>query len=283
MKCTSPFKVWLPRGTPITEWLPDETGVPKPYVSVRCGRCVACRVSRSQEWSIRLLHELSTTSGHAAVFLTLTYDDDHNPINLNKAHLTNFFKRLRKDLGIRKIKYYACGEYGELTFRCHFHAIIFGLSNNFEDRKLIKDNWTFGQIHIGTVTRHSCRYVADYCLKSLKNRRSFLDRGLQPPFCVMSKGLGKAYVAFHFHEFIKNRKIRIDKDHFIKLPRTYERWLGIKHGQIEMVNNIIEEHEKVGLNEILTLPEGDFREATKINISKLKEKKHSQYCRDNIK
>ena len=46
---------------------------------VPCGKCLACRIARRQEWSMRCLHELSSFDD--AVFVTLTYDDDHLPPN----------------------------------------------------------------------------------------------------------------------------------------------------------------------------------------------------------
>ena len=40
-----------------------------------CGRCVACKIQRTSQWTLRLMHELDyhITSS----FVTLTYDDAH--------------------------------------------------------------------------------------------------------------------------------------------------------------------------------------------------------------
>ena len=46
---------------------------------VPCGKCLACRIARRQEWSMRVIHELAGYTD--AVFLTLTYADDHLPDN----------------------------------------------------------------------------------------------------------------------------------------------------------------------------------------------------------
>jgi hypothetical protein len=94
---------------------------------VPCGKCIACRIARTREWTVRIMHEMSCHDN--AVFATLTYDDDHLPPDrsISKDELQRFIKRLRKELGDRKIRYFACGEYGETTNRPHYHAIIFGL------------------------------------------------------------------------------------------------------------------------------------------------------------
>ena len=100
-----------------------------------------------------------------ACFVTLTYDDEHNPRRLEKSDLQNFFKRLRKHLNF-KIRYYACGEYGEKTKRPHYHAVIFGLSEvqaSFFCRKA----WTSGFVYVGSFTPDSASYVAGYVCKKL--------------------------------------------------------------------------------------------------------------------
>lgn len=65
-------------------------------------------------------------------FVTLTYAPEHVPqlvdtssgevsLSLNKKHLQNWFKRIRRNFQIKKIKadfkYFACGEYGPRTLR----------------------------------------------------------------------------------------------------------------------------------------------------------------------
>ena len=95
-------------------------------LAVPCGKCIGCRIAKRKEWSLRMLHEL--TYHPQSSFITLTYDDYHLPSDnsLKKRHLQLFIKRLRKNLGERRIKYFACGEYGGQTMRPHYHAILFG-------------------------------------------------------------------------------------------------------------------------------------------------------------
>lgn len=96
-----------------------------------CGQCLHCRINQSRIWQTRLL--LESRSSFDSTFLTLTYDDENIPwdYNLVKEDLTKFLKRYRKRLG-HKIRYYAIGEYGDETWRPHFHLAIF--SENLLER-----------------------------------------------------------------------------------------------------------------------------------------------------
>ena len=108
-------------------------------LEVPCGKCIGCRIAKRKEWSLRMLHEL--TYHPQSSFVTLTYDDYHLPpcCSLKKRHLQLFLKRLRKNLGERRIKYFACGEYGGQTMRPHYHAILFGSGLTREDKNRVID------------------------------------------------------------------------------------------------------------------------------------------------
>lgn len=124
-------------------------------------------------------------------FLTMTYDDQNLPINLsiNKEDIQNFLKRLRNDVGFNKIRYFACGEYGDdLKYnfrgqyggnlgRPHYHALIFNYwpedtfpytnKNGYPiyTSKKLNDIWSYGDVYLGTVTFDSAQYVAKYVTK----------------------------------------------------------------------------------------------------------------------
>lgn len=202
-----------------------------------CGHCLSCRISKAREWSARLLHELSFWP--CAVFVTLTYEDSFLPPNgsLRKRDLQLFFKRLRKSLGDRKIKYYACGEYGSKTNRPHYHAIIFGLGQDTQSKNIIKSVWRFCQWSnfqdskaFGSVTYDSCRYVSDYIFKKYngeKAKNEYTNKGLEVPFKVCSQGLGLRYCLADSENLVANgffsfRGVRMG------LPRYYVNKLGLK-------------------------------------------------------
>jgi len=95
-------------------------------IKIPCRQCLSCRLNRSSEWQTRLIHEGKRHS--SKIFLTLTYDNENLPEfgSLQTRHLQLFIKRLRKAIAPIKIRYYACGEYGDTTRRAHYHAIIYG-------------------------------------------------------------------------------------------------------------------------------------------------------------
>lgn len=150
-------------------------------VEVPCGRCIGCRIDRSRTWAVRCMHE--SVMHKENCYVTLTYNDENLPKDgsLKKKHLQNFWKRLRKNYQLR---YYACGEYGDETYRPHYHAIIFGM--DFKDKRLYKHDrgnnlfisdelektWSFGNCIVGNVTYESCAYVARYVMKKALGKNS---------------------------------------------------------------------------------------------------------------
>ena len=145
-------------------------------------------------------------------FVTLTYNDEHLPANgsLNKRDITLFLKRLRKRYG-KGIRYYQCGEYGELLSRPHHHAILF--NHDFEDKQLwsvrggvrlyrsasLEQLWPYGYSTIGDVTFESAAYVARYVVKKITGEREGEHyRGKMPEFATMSRrpGIGRGWLHF---------------------------------------------------------------------------------------
>lgn len=202
MTCTNPLNI------PVKQ--PDGT---YKRMIVPCGKCMACRVQRTKEWSLRLMQESDYYMDNS--FITLTYDDTHLPEDkgLHKEALQDFFKRLRyyipKEINI---KYYACGEYGDQFGRPHYHAIVFGISPN---SSALQESWKDGFIKAGNVTYESCQYVASYVQKKLNGKRVSEYGGKQPPFALMSKGLGLRY--------IEENRPQLDQRMLITVK-------GVKHG-----------------------------------------------------
>lgn len=181
------------------------------YTSYPCGQCIACRLNRVRDWTIRLMHE--NRFHEHSVFLTLTYDEVHLPFDrsVHKEDVQNFMKRLRNHK--KDIRFFACGEYGEKYSRPHYHLIIFGLSMNdplfkgkVYDRKskgyyLLSPLWKNGNMYIGDVTYSSCRYVASYVNKKQfgKKGKDFYEKNkIEPEFTLMSRrpGIGAEFVNF---------------------------------------------------------------------------------------
>lgn len=193
----------------------ENTGISyRSFKEIPCGKCIACRLKRSREWADRCMLELPYHK--QSYFVTLTYDDDHlrdgftvedNGFitaypTLIKEDLQKFFKRLRKNYKKdNHIKYYACGEYGSITFRPHYHAIIFGLELddlevykqsrlgfNYYNSAFLNSCWSFGYVVIADVSWDTCAYTARYILKKqLGEKSDIYDRlGIEPEFNTMS-------------------------------------------------------------------------------------------------
>lgn len=209
----------------------------KEKIWVGCGSCTLCRIKKSMDWSTRLLHELSTHD-HNALFVTWTYNNEYLlNYSVHKKHLQDYFKRLRKSIEPRKIKYFACGEYGDQTQRPHYHAIIFGMSYNAEDRAKVMANWKYGITFIDDrlVTIEACSYVAGYIRKKLNGKlgeKYYKEQGREPPFQLQSLGLGKQYALKYREELSKNLCVYING--FKKgLPRYYRKILDLGRDQYE--------------------------------------------------
>jgi len=184
-------------------------------IDLPCGRCIGCRLERSRQWAMRCVHEASRHDNNC--FVTLTYDENHIPRDrsLDLRHLQLFFKRLRKQLPDQRIRFFACGEYGDKTRRPHYHAILFNC--RFDDQRhlsgtgpntlyyssVLEKIWGKGLASIGQVTFESAAYVARYTLKKVVGDNAeehywWFDRQtgewftLKPEFAVMSRG-GRDY------------------------------------------------------------------------------------------
>ena len=194
-------------------------------MQVPCGRCIACRVSRTREWAVRLTHELEECPN--ASFVTLTYRDLPANASISKREVQLFFKRLRKSLPDKKLRYYACGEYGGRFGRPHYHAIVYGLLPDQETRALLKKTWGLGMVHVGSVTYDSCRYVAQYIQKKIVGRDAAAEYGdREAPFALMSKKIGQKYALKRADQIKKNLCVKKNGKP-AGLPRYYRKILGI--------------------------------------------------------
>lgn len=157
-----------------------------------CNTCLDCRIDRRRVWTTRLVLE---SLEHANVsYVTLTYNDENLPENgyLKKNDLQGFFKRLRYYVPDVRLRYFACGEYGEQSLRPHYHAIIFGLDPvSGYDRCC--DSWTYGFVQCVPSTLEAVKYVAGYVTKKLVHTTG--DYSAPPEFILTSRRPGIAYSA----------------------------------------------------------------------------------------
>lgn len=218
--------------------------------TIPCGQCIGCRLERSRQWAIRCLHESQCHWRNC--FITLTYDDVHLPKDgqLVYRHFQKFVRSLRKKCG--RFRYYMCGEYGEQSWRPHFHACLFGI--DFADRKfyknlgsgfnlytseLLSSIWTRGFASVGDVSFESAAYIARYVCKKVTGkmaeahyRRINLETGeiyqLVPEFTRMSlkPGIGKPWFDKWRADVYPHDYVIIDGKE-VKPPRYYDRLLAL--------------------------------------------------------
>jgi len=169
-------------------------------------------------------------------FVTLTYNKDSLPDfgTLVPYHLQAFHKRLHNRLLDKRgygIRYYGCGEYGDLNKRPHYHSLVFGY--DFADKKFYSSNargehvytseelnslWhdnglPLGDCKVGALTFESAAYVARYCTKKVGGKDKeeghyevYNADGVVaervPEFAHMSRrpGIGATYYAKYGHE-----------------------------------------------------------------------------------
>lgn len=215
MQCTDPIIIRKP-GT--SQFQNEKMSVP-------CGKCFACQLNKARDWAIRIMQEESCHE--ESIFCTLTYNDKNlhrvsaTQATLVKKDLQDFFKRLRKNTG-KKLRYFACGEYGENYARPHYHCIIFGLSRSEE--AYISMSWTFGFVQVGSVSFGSASYVARYTTKLLtKDKEKFYSvNKLQKEFALMSRrpGIGVPFLE-KYGDFGKVNKFYWSEGFKVPLPRLY--------------------------------------------------------------
>lgn len=176
-------------------------------------------------------------------FLTLTYNNEKLPYNfvrptLRPRDLQLFLKRLRKAENGKRIRFFACGEYGERTYRPHYHALIFG--HDFEDKKYFNtengnktytsDNldsiWGHGNCLIGNVTFESAAYVARYIMDKKLGPGSdkwYEQHAIEKEFVRMSRrpGIGSDWFEKYEGDVFPHDKVILKGGIKSTVPRYY--------------------------------------------------------------
>ena len=190
-----------------------------------CGKCVVCLERKRRQWAGRM--EMESLYCKSCYFLTLTYSDEHLPMNydiptLSKVHYTNFLKRLRNYVSFR---FYGVGEYGSESNRPHYHFLMF-----FEKpikrellREYVSKCWKYGfnTLKNGNVPR--MYYIAKYCCKlggsPLGALKSFNTCSQNPP-------IGYRYFQDNITHFTSDilqcTSLITPSNNHLSLPRSFE-------------------------------------------------------------
>ena len=203
-----------------------------------CGVCAHCRRLKYTEWSVRCRHEMMYTTG--ACFFTLTYSNKTLPVDkriikecpddmqgtLNYRHTTLFLKRLRKHFPPGSIRYVYCGEYGPLSWRPHYHFILFGVDFLTPGlKKLLSDCWRLGHVDLSKkpVTEHAIQYTLGYVRKKIDGRLStphYYANYRVPPQQRQSQGLGRIWCDRNVDTWSRSLLVGYN-GHQVPIPRYY--------------------------------------------------------------
>ncbi|MBX2833768.1 MAG: hypothetical protein KTR28_02230 [Micavibrio sp.] len=183
-----------------------------------CNKCIPCLINRKRLWKHRIL--LESYCHENSAFITLTYSDDHLPFvnpktnqktnqaTLAPSHLRNFLKRIRRASHDQRLRFYGVGEYGDQSWRPHYHLALFGYEPCWhgQTRKdkhsrgrpccppcdLIFEKWGFGGIDNAKIEPQSAGYIASYVTKKLTKETDDRLHGRYPEFSRKSNrpGLG---------------------------------------------------------------------------------------------
>lgn len=175
---------------------------------VPCGQCIGCRLERSRQWAVRLVHE--SKLHEKSCFVTLTYAPEHLPPGgtLVPEDLRLFIKRVRHWALPGRVRFFACGEYGDALGRPHYHALLFGVwfsegallggegAASYWRSDQLSGLWSKGHASFGRVTFESAAYVARYVLKKVTGAGAPAHYGDRvPEFVRMSRrpGIGQGF------------------------------------------------------------------------------------------
>jgi hypothetical protein len=157
-------------------------------------------------------------------------------MTLVKRDFQLFMKRLRKARR-EPVRFYACGEYGDVTQRPHYHALLFNCGfpdgrfhskNNRDEELYVSDEltglWDNGHALAGAVTFESAAYVARYCTKKISGDAADAHyEGRLPEFSLMSRrpGIGAGYYD-RFGQEVRDHDSVVVCGREVSPPRFYD-------------------------------------------------------------
>lgn len=284
MPCYHPIKGWIGRDGKFTQNSKKTWIDKREEVQIPCGKCIGCKLEYSRQWAIRCQHEMMCHYENS--FITLTYDDEHLPKRgVDKKHCQDFFKLLRYYLSNNQeyierlkfyrgrdsnpisetgVRYFGCSEYGEKSFRPHYHFILFGFSPtdlelvNISDtgHKLFKsqyltDIWRKGNVIVGeSCNFDTASYVARYVVKNAKIEEILNDKFfkiLNKTFVLCSRRPAIGYRAFenNLGQIKRLDKVSVKNGVLCNPPRYFDKklkeldpstWEIIKQKRKEKIN-----------------------------------------------
>lgn len=294
-------------------------------ITIPCGKCIGCKLDYARNWADRMMLEFEAC--RKAVFVTLTYDESNIPklyiIDENgevfdnyfldklgyrvsplvRSHVSQFMKSLRSkflDNGYDiRIRFFACGEYGEKKHRPHYHIILFGvdlqdLCITFSGDKqgylkdwirnelgqvsyrsnLLEDVWKKGIVTVSEASYETMGYVARYSLKKAKGSKYPEIFNLPPEFTLMSRnpGIGQPFLDANpglidevSDYYIRGKSIfwpkyLLEKEHMIKKELVnFKGEVYYEYEPDETLKRLKEERRKLAVDKFISTFQNDER------------------------
>lgn len=191
----------------------NSTGLQYSYVP--CGHCADCRRKMQNSWKFRMNSEFLylKQQGWNVAFCTLTYSEDRLPYLpeevfkdpsqyreipcFSKADVRSWIdavrhycKRHYRFVNGDNIRYFICSEYGELSHRPHYHALLawpsrvdYKTMHEICQERWIKNGLFFPQNYLGDAANNCLSFevvgdaskVLAYCSKYVCKDLSFID------------------------------------------------------------------------------------------------------------
>lgn len=178
-----------------------------------------------------MLEETQHPPGNC-IFVTLTYSELYLPRissvstgTLIPRDLQKFLKRFRKAMEPSKIRFFACGEYGDETERPHYHLAMFNVPQCRYHRShfrrsskgetccdvcdRIRDTWGYGRVQVDDFNSGTAAYVAGYVTKKMTAPDDTRLNGRHPEFARMSNRPGIGHDAM---EELSATLLKLDLD-----------------------------------------------------------------------
>lgn len=200
-----------------------------------CGQCQPCRINRRRIWTWRMY--LESLAHRESSFVTLTYSPQSLPSDgsLKPRHVQLWLKRLRKAMSAPKmsgmtarfqnamsgartqngpvrLRFFLCGEYGDQSWRPHYHACLFGAGLSHES--LIRKSWPLGFVDVQEFTRERAQYTVGYVVKKMTRKDDPRLQGRVPEFARMSlrPGIGAVSMDVVAETMFRNSSVFLDSD-----------------------------------------------------------------------
>lgn len=267
MQCISPISIERPNGRGRRD-----------RVIVPCSKCYHCISNKRADWVLRLTEEWK--GNISAFFVTLTYNDyflpykENGNATLKQIDLVNFIKRLRyyidqderserKIYQGKKLKYFGVGEYGPQTIRPHYHLLMFNLPSYAIGEMLFKawqdkavqtgQKGTMGFVTVDPMTSARVNYCTGYI--ALRPNPIYDELGIDKPFSIMSKSIGKNYIERagwwnkenqYDYAILNGYKVRLSRYYRNKIFNYKELEDLNKIRQVESDKKCLEAYEKHG-------------------------------------